>query len=229
MAKLDLTKFGIGSELVLVRQFEEDPAKSGDPARQPLLILISEIHTDTRVVKENSEIAIPLLQNLPEAVVVLEHFLSGQPVHKDSVPYTAASAFHRLVLAQVPQAKMIGGDHRQCLDKLMQLKDILCDRPHLALTDEAMARIQKEDRATVLADIERKKSEINERYLLESNRHECQWHRSRSFAESALASGARVMLINAGGHHTGHIWRNEGPEGTSLLSNRPDLSVVYIR
>ena len=230
MPMLDLRAYGLPAQVELAGDVREEPATDDDPTKAPLILLIDEVHDAPAVVQENANNAIAVLRAVPDTLVVLEHFLAGTRVTASAPAYTRASDFHKLLLSEVPTAHVIGGDDRRCLDVLSELKEDMCDRPNRELDDEAIRRLRRgENRETVRGDFEPRRVEVATRYLAASNEHECQRHRSHSFVRVALDSGSRVAIINAGGNHNTHIVRNEGPEGSPLISNRQRISVIRIR
>jgi hypothetical protein len=227
-AGLALHKYGVDATVNCKARLSERTAAAADPSKAQIIFLLDERHQVNRIIDDNVQNAIAILDLFPSAVFVLEHFAPG-PINVNTTCLGGDSSFRDRLLAAHPDATLIGGDNVKCLETLLKLKADECDDPILAIEEAVPLRGEAEALARRQAEAAARRKSIEIDYLERSNQHECQWTRSLELISRALAANGRVAVINAGANHITHIFNNESATGGSLIVDHDKVSFIRLR
>lgn len=224
MPIIDLSHYHFPKSVTVSGAVREWPATWIDPGRAPIVFLVDEEHLTQAAIDENAANVSAIIKAVPGAVVVLEHFISGQRVDANTPATYGGSDFH-LKLLNLVQANTIGGDD------LPALKTVL------AVNDDYNKRI-----ANIVQDI-RNPPPLDFRIaekarLLEEGRKAMRAHpgnliRSQRLIETLVnemtARGQRVGVMNAGSHHNSHVWDNASIKGQPVCAVRSQVTFIRFR
>jgi hypothetical protein len=224
MPNIDLSPYKINQVVPVTGAFEEWPATWRDPRQAPIVFLVDEEHETQPAINQNAGIVHQIIQAVPSTIVVLEHFLAGQVVTKNTPRTYGGSNFH-ILLHQLGPATTIGGDDKQALAIVAAIEADYERRRSGIVVDirnaQSIARGAAEE------------ARLKQEGYQKMHTHPANVIRSQRLIETLLnqmtTAGVRVGAINAGANHNSHIWDNVIHNGQPLSVLRSQVTFIRLR